>query len=181
MAQFKPAYVITLGHEGGYVNDPVDRGGETYKGIARKFWPDWKGWALIDDLKPKPGFPFSLNRHSDLQELVQDFYEEHFWDALQLDRMIHQSVANELFDTAVNQGTGTAAKYLQKALNLLGNRLAVDGKVGPITLAAANAAPQNRLFNLINILQAERYLNIVRNDPSQLRFLNGWVKRVQWM
>lgn len=45
---FLKSYDILIKHEGGYVNDPDDKGGETYKGIARKFNPDWKGWKIID-------------------------------------------------------------------------------------------------------------------------------------
>jgi len=35
MAKFNLAFSKMLFHEGGYVNDPDDLGGETYKGIAR--------------------------------------------------------------------------------------------------------------------------------------------------
>jgi lysozyme family protein len=55
MAHFKTAYALTMGHEGIYSNNPKDRGGETYKGIARKFHPSWEGWKAIDRMKNKPG------------------------------------------------------------------------------------------------------------------------------
>ena len=45
MADFKVAFAKTIRFEGGYVNHKADKGGETYKGIARNFWPKWKGWA----------------------------------------------------------------------------------------------------------------------------------------
>lgn len=48
MADFKTAYDITSGLEGGYVNDTNDLGQETYKGISRRFWPHWDGWQHID-------------------------------------------------------------------------------------------------------------------------------------
>ena len=51
MADFKEAFELTLAHEGGYVKDPDDRGGETYKGIARRYNPGWSGWARIDKAK----------------------------------------------------------------------------------------------------------------------------------
>ena len=56
MANFNESFNITLGYEGGYSNDPDDAGGETYKGISRRYHPGWKGWALIDELKSKGVF-----------------------------------------------------------------------------------------------------------------------------
>ncbi|HJW81700.1 MAG TPA: glycosyl hydrolase 108 family protein [Acidiferrobacterales bacterium] len=60
MADFKEAFELTLAHEGGYVKDPDDRGGETYKGIARRYNPGWPGWARINKAKQQRGFPKSL-------------------------------------------------------------------------------------------------------------------------
>lgn len=51
MANFKIALDKVLSREGGYINDPDDKGGETYKGISRKYNPDWKGWRIIDNTK----------------------------------------------------------------------------------------------------------------------------------
>ena len=47
MAEFKKAYDKTMGHEGGYVHDPDDAGGETYKGISRRYHPGWEGWKVV--------------------------------------------------------------------------------------------------------------------------------------
>ena len=57
MAEFDISFQKVLSYEGGYVNDPDDPGGETYKGIARKMNSKWDGWVLVDLLKQKPGFP----------------------------------------------------------------------------------------------------------------------------
>ena len=48
MANFIKSYEITCKHEGGYSFDPDDAGGETYKGISRRFNPQWSGWKIID-------------------------------------------------------------------------------------------------------------------------------------
>ena len=50
MADFNQAFDITMGHEGGYANNKLDTGGETYRGVSRNNWPDWEGWRLIDRL-----------------------------------------------------------------------------------------------------------------------------------
>jgi lysozyme family protein len=60
MADFKQAHSIVMNNEGGYANDPSDRGGETYKGISRNNFPNWKGWKLIDLHKLHVGFPQNL-------------------------------------------------------------------------------------------------------------------------
>jgi hypothetical protein len=51
---------FTLGYEGEWVNDPDDRGGETYRGISRVHWPKWAGWAIIDAEKQNEAFPSRL-------------------------------------------------------------------------------------------------------------------------
>lgn len=197
MAEFLTAYTRTLGHEGGYVNDPNDRGGETYKGIARNYHPDWDGWDVIDKLKDEPDFPNCLANHDSLQRMVRRFYKVNFWDIAELDEMARQDLANELFDTAVNQGMATAIEYLQASLNMLNRNeqdyqdIAVDGKWGNETRKAyqqfiGTASWRSRnaekcvktLIKLMNALQAERYMNIIRNDASQAKYLFGWFNRI---
>lgn len=72
MAEFKPAFEQTIAHEGGYMNDPDDPGGETYKGVARKYWPKWLGWHIIDLLKRQAGFPANMDTNQELQPLTQN-------------------------------------------------------------------------------------------------------------
>ncbi|KAA3626455.1 MAG: hypothetical protein DWQ09_16280 [Proteobacteria bacterium] len=57
MADHATALALLLKHGGGYVNDPVDRGGKRYRSAARRFHADWAGWKRIDSLRGKPGFP----------------------------------------------------------------------------------------------------------------------------
>jgi lysozyme family protein len=101
------------------------------------------------------------------------------------DSLPSQAVAEELFDTAVNMGVGTAVKFLQEALCLLDRStewFAIDGHVGPQTrrLLAAQLASRDgerRLLKAMNALQGARYLELARNSPSQERFLAGWLER----
>lgn len=62
MADFKKALEMVLKHEGGYVCDPSDPGGETYKGVARNMHSGWTGWMEIDLAKKEPGFPANLDK-----------------------------------------------------------------------------------------------------------------------
>jgi len=145
MADFSIAYKITMKIEGGYVNDKDDRGGETFKGIARKYHPTWSGWALIDGMKSKPQFPSCALSNPAIQLHVDKFYKSNFWDVNLLDEFTSQSVANEMFDTGVNMGVQTAAKFLQVALNKLNKigglypNLVEDGKIGNNTIKSLNA------------------------------------------
>lgn len=181
MAEFVKAYEKTLKVEGGYANHPADKGGETYKGIARNFWPLWTGWALIDQYKESATFPKNI-KDADMDIHVQRFYKDNFWDKLSLTSINDQDIAEEVFDTAVNMGTATAVRMLQRACNLLNNNgklykeIDVDGKIGPNTIGVVNSHPYpSTLYNLLNVLQGARYVEIVEKSPSQEVFMRGWL------
>lgn len=185
MADFKIAYKITNAFEGGYVNDPIDKGGETYKGIARKKNPQWKGWKIVDELKAQRNFPDNLKNHKLLNDLVPDFFKEVFWDTNNLDAVNNQAIANEMYDTGVNAGSGYAAISLQRALNVtnmngkLYGDLKVDGNIGPVTVNCLNNHP--RIYNVLkalNVLQGAKYIDICEANPTQERFFHGWMERV---
>lgn len=181
MADFEKAYDLTMGHEGGYANNPNDRGGETYKGIARKHFPKWSGWVTIDAYKNKA----ALGGDATLQKQVRAFYKEYFWNALYLDYVNDQRIATELFDTGVNMGTGQAALWLQTVLNV-SNRggkdyadVVKDGKIGHKTVTILNAHPRpDEVLKALNCLQGAKYIAICEANPSQEEFYRGWMKRV---
>ena len=200
MSAFKLAYDKTLGHEGGYSFDPNDRGGETYKGISRANFPNWEGWRIIDLVKANVNrneLDKVLAADENLQAFVLDFYRINFWLALKLEKIAEQEIAEELFDTAVNQGLKTAAKYFQQALNLLNNNqkhysnISEDGNIGDGTIKAYKAymltsrfpgRSEDRnirmLLKVMNGLQFERYADICRATECQEIYLYGWVNRV---
>ena len=113
MANFNLAFLLIKHSEGGYANDPTDRGGETYVGISRKFWPQWSGWKTIDQYKLKNGFPLNLRDDVELSNLVKKFYKENFWDKIKGDFLNSQKIANLLLDAAVNEGITPAVKRAQ--------------------------------------------------------------------
>ncbi len=192
MADFEIAFDETMLFEGGYVHDPDDKGGETYRGIARKFHGTWPGWTIVDDLKQKSPehFKDELDRNDKLQDLVKSFYRETFWKAIAGDKLTDQHIANELFDTGVNQGSATAIKYLQESLNLLNRNqksyadIVVDGKMGDPTLSTLekflelDKGHPDALLKLLNLFQGLRYIESARKDPTQRKFMRGWLTRV---
>ncbi|AEL24355.1 Peptidoglycan binding domain-containing protein [Cyclobacterium marinum DSM 745] len=190
MTDFEIAYNKVMGHEGGYHAgtgaNAADRGGETYKGIARRFHAKWNGWEIIDGLKKESNFPRNLKQHSQLQGSVNDFYKEHFWETNKLGSLRFQQLKNKLFDIGVNMGKATAATFLQRGFNYLcrGNtasKLKVDAVIGAITISRINQLNDNdarHLYNLLNIQQGRHYLNILDNDSSQEAFTRGWIDRL---
>ena len=116
MAEFIKAYKKLEVAEGGYVNNPNDKGGETYKGIARKYNPDWVGWSVVDDIKKHHPTTFKgiLKATPQLEKYVQELYKIKYWNVLNLDNFKSQSIAEELFDTCVNCGRANAIKIVKK-------------------------------------------------------------------
>jgi lysozyme family protein len=166
-------------HEGaGILSDnKIDPGGKTYSGISRVYWPDWEGWAYVDEFKNPPF------------EMVEKFYRVNFWNRIQGDTLaeISLEVACEVFDTAVNCGVTAAVRFLQIAYNTsrggYGEDLLVDGKLGPKTIIAIgrymSSRPGGRELNeeiMLNCLNGEQYI-FYKGNPKHKVF-RGWFTRV---
>ncbi len=179
---FLKSYDILIKHEGGYVNDPDDKGGETYKGIARKFNPDWKGWKIIDKSDKK-----NLDKNLELEELVKEFYKREYWDYFSLDE-IPYPVCMEIFESAVNVGKGKATVFIQTACNVLNNDgklypdIPADGKFGKNTLETLKKAISTRgsrlVFNVLNILQGSYYIELMLMNKRNEKWV-GWFSRIE--
>ena len=185
MANFQTAFEITMKHEGLYSNDPIDAGGETYRGITKTYHPTWKGWELVYDFQKEPNNEYLKK---ELNRSVKEFYKIMYWDRFQGDLIPEQSIANELFDNAVNMGVHRSVKFLQQGLNLLNrnqkdyNDILVDGLFGNDTLNTLKKYLfiDNPIFliKIMNILQGMHYINYMNKDSKQERFVRGWLKRV---
>lgn len=165
MAAFSVAFNRTMKNEGGYVLHEVagDRGGMTFAGIARKFNASWSGWQLVD----------AGDRDSAaLKKSVAEFYYSNYFKAAGLDRVKSQSVANVLFDFAVNAGVRTAVRLAQQSVGV-----SADGIVGPRTLAAINGVGGDEFVARYALAKVARYAAIVNSDRSQGKFLLGWLNR----
>jgi len=182
---FTDAFKNVIGYEGGYANLKGDKGGETYKGIARNFYPNWQGWSIIDNTKKihPPDIDTLLENNKELQSLVQQFYKENYWDKFKGDNLPY-IISEELLEQSINLGTyKTAGINLQKALNLLNRNqrlfkdLKVDGLVGHKTLQAVKKVNPRRLLKVLNGLQFLRYYNLDIKNPENEQFA-GWFDRV---
>ena len=131
MADHAIAHAKTAAHEADYANHPKDRGGETWRGIARKFWPHWPGWGKVDAAKKVLGLPESvlqvspkarkmLSQHlaadAELQQMVLVFFKHEFWDVLHLDEQPRQTIAENIYDEAVNAGEKPTRAMVERAL-----------------------------------------------------------------
>jgi len=189
MTNFEKAYKKLVRFEGGYVFDKDDKGGETYKGIARNFNPNWEGWKLIETSKEYYGEDFAEHLHESeyLEWEVQKFYKEKFWDVFLCDSLPYQ-IAEEIFEISVNTGIVRASIILQTALNLLNRNekfypdIKIDGKVGPQTLSTLRLCLQKNseklLFNVLNILQGAFYAELMLDNPVYEKYI-GWFSRIE--
>jgi lysozyme family protein len=211
MADFARFLPRLLANEGGYCHTPGDAGQETWRGVARAYHPQWPGWALVDAAKQRlglrspvppasyPALNKALGADGTLAGWVKAFYKAEFWDALRLDEVRSQAVAEQLADHGVNAGPARPGRMLQFALRQLGYPAVVeDGVVGPATLRAANDCPPRLLYNALVALRRTFYryraaqatppagspeLALlarlrVRPDASQRPFLASWLARV---
>ena len=162
MAEAKKLKPFILRWEGGYSNDPVDRGGATNKGITIATFRHYYGTnATIEQLKALT------------DEQWMHIFLCGFWNPFKADNIANQSVANICVDWAWASGTGTAIRQVQSLLGVT-----ADGKVGTQTLAAINKANQRHLFAKIKSARLRFVDAIVRRDPKQKKFINGWKKRI---
>ncbi len=122
MAIFEKAFAKTIKAEGGYVNNPNDKGGETYMGVTRKNYPNLKLWTIIDDIKKqstdKKYINNCLKNNIGVKNEVKVIYKHNYWDPLHLDLVNSQRVAEQLFDNAINCGITATIKLMQKAKNM---------------------------------------------------------------
>lgn len=184
MSNFGQAYKRLSLVEGTYSNDPIDPGCETVGGIARRYWPDWEGWVVVDAAKSKLGFKEVLASDSYLQGMIKAFYKREFWDKFRLDELAH-ALAEEIFEQSVNLGLGKATEHLQKVLNCLNHKnqwgadLKVDKTVGPATLARLGQAVKSGRGKAvqfgINGLQCAYYVDLGLKDPIKRKYTGGWL------
>ncbi|MFZ5747164.1 MAG: glycoside hydrolase family 108 protein [Pseudomonadota bacterium] len=197
---YSPRYAAAvrtlLGIEGGHVNDPVDRGGETKFGISLRFLRaegkvDLDGDGVADfDLDMDGDIDGADIRKLTIGDAIFLFHRC-FWKRLDCDSW-PAPIGEMLFDQAVNGGTTAAKKLLQRAMNgvIRNNHLrsipiAVDGVLGPKTSAMfvvlVSRCGIEEIAAEYRMQARARYLEIVAANPSQSRFLKGWLARADRM
>lgn len=141
-------------HEGGYVNDPKDAGGETKYGITKRWYPeiDIKNLTLDDAI---------------------DIYYDDYWKPSKANDL-PEEIRATYFDMVVNMGQHQAVKILQDAINSNKRaKIAVDGNIGPVTIKHSYKLKKQRL----QAYRCKFYSRLVEKKPDQERFYYGWFKR----
>lgn len=158
MGNFNAALKYTLENEGFLSKDPCDPGGFTKWGITAR---------VADE--------FGFDIETLTEEQRDRIYVCKYWrfDGLPDD------VAAKLFDMCVNFGSVGAVKIAQRALERVGHSVAVDGKYGPLTESILCRLSPDDAVSLLCEASKLRYLMIVKNDPSQQKFIKGWLRRAE--
>ncbi len=172
MANFTVFSNLVLRLEGGYQNHPSDKGNYnslgqlvgTNLGISAPVYENWIN---------RP--PSAMDMKAIDKATANAIYKVLYWDKVKGDAMKTQELANLIADHAVNAGTGSAGKIVQRVLNThFGSRLAVDGVIGNLTISDVNAVNQSKLFDAILAARERFYKSL--NQPA---FLQGWLHRLR--
>jgi len=153
----------------GFANDPQDKGGATMIGVTIGTFRTYcrykgRGTASVQDLKNIT--------YKEWRDVVHTLY----WSKWKADLIEDQAVANMLVDWVWASGQGIGIKRVQKILGVT-----ADGIVGPKTLAAVNAANPAELVKKVYDARVAHFNAIVRNNPSQKKWLKGWLNRVNYV
>ena len=153
MKSFKEIIEKVLEHEGGYVNDPKDLGGETKYGITKRFYPD-------------------IDIKNLTIEQAKEIYKKDYWDRNRVESL-PQELWHIFFDMCVNMGRRTAVKVLQRAANNKGRNIDVDGGLGPATIGALKGVELDR----VRAYRVKYYADLVTRKPDLEKFYFGWFRR----
>ena len=166
MAKVEILAPFILKWEGGFVNDPLDKGGATNKGVTLAVWKaqgyDKNGDGKIDvaDLK--------LLSTNDATNILK----KNYWDRWKADQIKSQAIAN----TVVDWVWGSGAWGIKIPQRILGVK--DDGLVGSKTLQALNNQDPKKFLEKLYLARFDFLDGIVASNPSQKRFIKGWKNRM---
>jgi hypothetical protein len=153
MSKFDEIIEVVLEHEGGYVNDPKDPGGETNFGIAKRSNPDV-------DIKNLTKAEATL------------IYKTKYWDKNKVESL-PEELWHIYFDMCVNMGRSRAVKILQQSAVNRGRNIKVDGGLGPNTIKALKGVELER----VRAFRVRYYVELVNKKPDLEKFYFGWFRR----
>jgi lysozyme family protein len=160
---------FVLAREGGYINHPNDKGGKTNMGITE---------GTLNSAYKK-GLVTNNNVATLSRSDAEKIYRAMYWAPFSFD-LVPFPACLALFDSCVNHGKGNMTKFAQRTCNGMGASLMVDGAWGPKTKAEVLAkAHYSGWVSKFMSIRKEFFDAIVKNNPSQKVFINGWYNRLR--
>ena len=144
--------------EGGFVNDPRDKGGMTNLGVTQANWEAYVGRPVVEK-----------EMRALTPDVVKPFYKTRYWNKIKGDGL-PSGVDYCVFDMAVNSGPGQAARFIQRVC-----AVTADGIIGPKTLDAIHSDDPAELINAF----CDDRLEWLKTLSSFKTFGKGWTARVE--
>jgi lysozyme family protein len=166
MSNFDRMFDVVVSHEGDFTANPADPG-------------NWTGGAIGCGICRGTRFGISAAAYPDVDiatltvESAKALYQRDYWDAIAGDRL-PAALALLVFDAAINNGLGRAARWLQQVVHV-----PQDGVIGERTLAAIRQAaliPEG-IVELCTEYLAQRLVFMV-GLPTWRTFGSGWARRL---
>ena len=172
MADYRKFTPFILRWEGGEVNDKIDRGGHTNKGITRSTFNSLSKRLLG---KSPTLDNFKKLTQEDAMKFIRHFWNKATWN----NRIKSQAVAEAITSWYWGSG-GYGIKQWQIMLrDDFGKKdISVDGGIGPQTINYTNSIPEKKLIAQAIISREKTFRKIVQRNPSQAKFLKGWLNRL---
>lgn len=168
-------YSKILVHEGGFVDNPNDRGGATNKGVTIGTWKDYA--EKIFNITPSVD---SLKAMTD--EQAYKIFVEGYWKKSLANKIKNCPIAFQFVDFYYNAPQGSAV-VLQRTINELGGNVVEDWYMGSSSLNAINdlidAGKEKEIYLTFRKLRIAYYNHRADTVAGQSVFRNGWVARAE--
>jgi lysozyme family protein len=176
-ADIQKSLLVVFGHEGGLQCDRDDPGNWS-GGKVGKGWQGCTKFGIATNTYP------NLDIRNLTIQRAGELYKRDFWIPNHLGDFESQALATEIFDTSVNCGVGTGGNIVIQLVNIFGPaHYKLTGKVNAEQVEWINKYTRKKsnrttFYKALNVLQGERYLDIIQKNPRMMKYCNSWFSRV---
>lgn len=155
--------------------------GYTLGGIYQKANPSSIDWNFIEDIVAKNNGDIKrssveLFLNPRITKEVKDVFRDKYWNAMRLDNVVSQKIADEMFLFGVVAHPKNAIKLAQRLVGV-----SVDGLIGIKTLSALNSFDAS-IFDLsFDNLEKGYFEGLVINSPRLVINVKGWKNRADFV
>ena len=155
---WEAAFQWLMKEEGGFVNDPRDKGGATNMGVTQAAWEEYIGHSVTES-----------SMKALTMGMVKPFYQSRYWARIKGDGL-PSGVDYCVFDMAVNSGPAQAARFIQRVC-----AVTADGIIGQKTLDAIHSDDPAELINAF----CNDRLEWLKTLSGFKTFGRGWASRIE--